>query len=173
MSRDDLAARLGLDVENLEAYEKNHDVPKIATLIRIAKTFQINVADIFRDRPAASEFEIVRQSENQKVNPLFEPSATKVKDYAYLPLTLGGDDKHMDAYLIEIPAHQGKKPHENLTHPGEEFVYMLEGKIAGDIGNEKFELGTGDSLYLRSHIPHYFYNPYDQAAKALTVIYPY
>jgi quercetin dioxygenase-like cupin family protein len=61
----------------------------------------------------------------------------------------------------------------DVTHEGEEFVYVLEGELHGEIGGQAFQLKAGDSLFLRSTAPHIFYNPTDKVTRAVTVIYPY
>lgn len=173
LSLDELASRAGLDEKALKAYELNQDYPEIAVLIKLAKALEINVADIFRERPSNKDYELLRKSERKRVSPLLQPSEAKLRDYVYEPLTLGNNDKHLDAYLIELAPRQGKRPHKDLTHPGEEFIYVLSGKFMGEIAGDQFELQEGDSLYFRSNISHKFYNPFDDRALAVAVVYPY
>lgn len=174
LSLKQLSEQVGISENELERIEKNETAPKIAQLIRFAKELDINVADIFRDRPQEQSYELLRKSERQRFSPLLEPNKnSKIYDYSYEMLTTPGDRKHLDAYLIEIPSLQEKKPYENLTHPGEEFVYVLEGKIEGEINGEPISLSGGDSLFFRSNTPHSFYNPYPEMARAITVIYPF
>lgn len=174
LTRKQLAERVGVSENELDLIEKNETAPKIAQLIRFAKELDINVADIFRDRPQEKSFDLIRRQDRQRFSPLLEPNTkSKIYDYSYEMLTTPGERKHLDAYLIEIPALQEKKPYENLTHPGEEFVYVLEGKLEGEINAEPVSLSAGDSLFFRSNTPHSFYNPYDETARAITVIYPF
>jgi len=168
-----LAESTGLEESGLQLFEDEKDVPRIAELIKISKSLDVNVADIFRERPFEKEFEIVRSTDREKKSPLMNPSEGPIKEYFYEPLTVASDNKHMDAYLIELPPKQGERPQTDQTHPGEEFIYVLEGTISGKINGESFELMPGDSIYLRSGAPHIFYNAGDKFARALTVIYPY
>lgn len=169
-----LADRVGIPENELDLIEQNKTAPKIAQLIRFAKELDINVADIFRDRPQEKSFDLIRKGDRQRFSPLLEPNAkSKIYDYSYEMLTTPGERKHLDAYLIEIPALQEKKPYENLTHPGEEFIFVLEGKLEGEIDAQAISLSAGDSLFFRSNTPHSFYNPYEETARAITVIYPF
>jgi quercetin dioxygenase-like cupin family protein len=43
---------------------------------------------------------------------------------------------------------------ELLPHPGEELGYVLEGTFEVTIGDERFVLEAGDSIYLNASIPH-------------------
>lgn len=174
LSLGELATKTNIEISELQQIESDLVTPKIAQLIRFAKALQINVADIFRERPSTKKFEILKKEDRQRFSPLLDPnSKSRIHDYSYEMLTLPGESKHLDAYLIEIPPHQGKKPHENLTHPGEEFVYLLSGKIKGEISGEEIELCEGDSMFFQSSTPHSFYNPYDVKAIALSVVYPF
>lgn len=40
------------------------------------------------------------------------------------------------------------------VHDGEEFIYVLEGTVALDIGEDHFDLEPGDSAYYLSTTPH-------------------
>lgn len=173
LGQKELADSLGISLQELESYETDREVPRIGTLIKISKLLGVNVADVFRDRPAARNFELIRKAERQKIHPLFQTQEARVKDYIFEPLTLPSNDKHLDAYLIEVPPHQIKRSHPDLTHPGEEFVYLLEGQLKAEISGEEIVLQEGDALFLRSEQPHLFYNPYEMTARALTVIYPF
>lgn len=174
LSLEAFAAKIGSTPEEIEKIESDAHQPLIGVLIKVAKALQVNVADILRDRPQASKFEIIRASERRKIQPLREPAPNaKIFDYTYELLTHPAGDKHLDAYLIEVPPYQSKRPREDITHAGEEFIYLLEGELAGEIGGDSFRLQPGDSLYLRSTQPHVFYNPGGVRTVALTVIYPF
>lgn len=173
LSLEALAEKTGLEIDRLRRIEANEEQPIIATLIILSKALGVNVADIFRERPRSKSFEIVRKEDREKVRPLVQPSKSRIFDYTYELLTIPSDDKHLDCYLIEFPPHQSKRPFLDVTHEGEEFIYLLEGELHGEIAQETFVLKVGDSLFLRSTSPHVFFNPTDRPAKAVTVIYPY
>jgi len=178
-----LSSKTGVSPDQLEEFEKDLQVPRIADLIKIAKALEINVADIFRERhffkadgkKTASQktYEIIRSSEQLRVSPLTEPTKSSVKDYLYTPLTMPSDDKHLDAYLLDIPPHQVKRKESDLTHPGEEFLYVIEGKIKMMVDGDEFDMETGDSIFIRSQYPHALWNPFDTMARALSVVYPF
>jgi transcriptional regulator with XRE-family HTH domain len=173
LSLEELATKANLSSESLQAIESDRQQPIIGELIQIAKALQVNVADIFRDRPQSKPFEIVRSTDRSRIMPLRQAHETKIWDYQYESLTLPSESKHLEAFLIFVPPKQKKPSRTDLTHPGEEFVYLLEGQLHGEISGESFELEVGDSLYLRSDQAHVFYNPGESWAKALTVIYPF
>lgn len=170
LSIDQLAKAIAISVEEIEAFESNQSVPSIAILIKLSKNLDINVADVFRERPREKKFEILREKDQQKYA---GNSPSKECGYRFVPLTYPTADKHLDSYLIEIPAQQEREGVKKEGHPGEEFVFLLEGELHGEIGGESFVLKKGDSLFLRSSTPHRYFNPTDQDARAIAVVYPY
>ncbi|PHS30402.1 MAG: XRE family transcriptional regulator [Methylophaga sp.] len=41
-----------------------------------------------------------------------------------------------------------------FAHPGEEFIYLVEGKLLYQHGNSEYEMEPGDSLVFDGNIPH-------------------
>jgi quercetin dioxygenase-like cupin family protein len=56
--------------------------------------------------------------------------------------------------LVEANADTEQKPLSLNTHPGQEFDYVLEGRLLISIGGHEMELGPGDSVYYDSNEPH-------------------
>jgi transcriptional regulator with XRE-family HTH domain len=174
LSIQDLAKKAKLTKAELELIEVEQDQPPIGTLIKISKAMNINVADIFRDRPPPKKtYEIVRGGKRRKPEEKSKRTKVNVFDYAYELLTTPSDEKHLDAYMIDLPPGHKKPIGKKVSHAGEEFLYILEGEMHGEIGGEKIKVEAGDSLYLRSSSPHVFYNPSSKRAKAVAVVYPF
>ena len=56
-------------------------------------------------------------------------------------------------------------------HVGEEFQYVLKGKIEVMVGENKNILGPGDSLHFDSSIVHKLRNISSETAELLVVLY--
>jgi len=55
---------------------------------------------------------------------------------------------------VEVgPESEGRKPELN-NHPGQEFDYVIEGRLLVSIGGHELELEEGDSLYYDSGEMH-------------------
>jgi transcriptional regulator with XRE-family HTH domain len=65
----------------------------------------------------------------------------------------------------------GAKNVEPNQHDGEEFVYVLEGRLAVHFA-EPIVLQAGDSLYFVAELPHVYENPADEASRVLLVVSP-
>lgn len=57
-------------------------------------------------------------------------------------------------------------------HDGEEFAYVLKGELLYVIGGEEFRLGPGDSMHLRSNVPHLIHNDGDEVTVVVSVLTP-
>jgi transcriptional regulator with XRE-family HTH domain len=54
--------------------------------------------------------------------------------------------------LLHLSGKEKRGKPESLS--GERFLYVIDGQVALEYGNESFLLGPGDSIYLDSAIPH-------------------
>ena len=77
-------------------------------------------------------------------------------------------NKKMLPLLVALP----KAGHTNMekdTHGVEKFIYVLLGKVEANIGEEKFVLGAGDTIYFDSSAPHHFKNSGTSEARLISV----
>lgn len=80
-------------------------------------------------------------------------------------------NKKMMPVLIKI--NKGGKTHAEKARPGiEKFIYVVEGKVEANIGEEKYTLTKGDTLYFESLVPHFFKNLNDNESRLLCAISP-
>ncbi len=56
---------------------------------------------------------------------------------------------------IKPGAHSGREP---MTHPGEEICSVVKGRIRFFVGEDRWELGAGDSIHFKSLRPHRWEN---------------
>jgi len=80
-------------------------------------------------------------------------------------------DKKMMPVLIKIKS--GGKTRDEKMKPGiEKFVYVLDGRIEANVGEEKYNLIKGDTLYFEAATPHFFKNTHGHDTKLLCVVSP-
>ncbi len=94
----------------------------------------------------------------------------RVASYAYKSLTKPGEKKHLRAYRVTIEPeteHKGVEYH----HEGEEFVYILEGCLKIQVGQNSSTLKQGASINFDSSISHKLSNPTGEKAELLVVIF--
>jgi quercetin dioxygenase-like cupin family protein len=57
------------------------------------------------------------------------------------------------------------------SHEGEEFIYVMEGRIEINYGKDIFLLDSGDSIYMGSVVEHHVHAADNKPAKILAVLY--
>lgn len=83
-------------------------------------------------------------------------------------LGIGLRDQRLEPFLVTLESGAGAES-ELITHPGQEFVFCLEGQIEYRIGQESYRLDAGDSLLFEAAQPHRFLNTTDSPAVILLV----
>jgi transcriptional regulator with XRE-family HTH domain len=63
----------------------------------------------------------------------------------------------MEPHLFHVAP--GKGSTEHYSHYGEEFLYMVSGKLKITLGEKEFSLAPGDSFYFESKVRHNWFNP--------------
>lgn len=76
----------------------------------------------------------------------------------------------LEPMLVHIAP--GGEATEQETHAGEEFAYVLEGELVYTAGGVSHRLGPGDSLHLKSSIPHSLHNDTDAVTVVVSVVTP-
>jgi len=146
LTQQTLAIRSGLTRSYLSMLESGKKVPAISTLDRIAEVCGVSLGDFF-DAPDDSPDIVVVRPEDRK--PITKDSLSF--GYAYETLASGKKGKIMEPFLVEVKP--GKKRHE-FIHRGEEFCFVLEGKIRLIFKEQEIILNVGDSVYFDSSFPH-------------------
>ena len=147
-----IANQTGFTTNYLKEIESGQIIPPVGTLLRIAKALEIDSGFFLKDMNRVKQF------------------TKRTDNYAYTTLTPGAENKHLKAFKIGIEPHQ-----EHLgvgyCHEGEEFVYVLKGKIEITVGEHVNTLGVDDTLHFNSGIKHKLCNISQEDAELLVVIY--
>jgi transcriptional regulator with XRE-family HTH domain len=125
--------------------ENNKTIPSVAALIKISKALATNISNLLEHDGWLNAILTSRQNA--------EKNLTKTdKGYFIYPYASEYHEKKMQPFLFV--AKKGKvKPHE-LSHEGEEFIYVIRGEMKMQIGEVEYSLKEGDSLYFNSLQKH-------------------
>ncbi len=141
----EVARQTGVSVSFLSSLEHGYSSASIATLQKLAKLYKTNVLSFFADEDNSRR--LVR-SRDRKV---LKPNAGVEMDL----LALG--NKMMEPHLFRIAPGAGSGG--SYSHEGEEFVYVLQGKLEIWLDEvESYVLDPGDSLYFESTQAHRWQN---------------
>jgi transcriptional regulator with XRE-family HTH domain len=165
MTLDELAGRTGLTKSYLSKIQNSRKVPPIATLSRIAHALGTGIGSFFGDilGPGQSA-SVVRKHERQPV-----VRGGTAFGYDYVSLAPDRLAKSMEPFVFTFPSRIDR--HVFFDHGGEEFVLILSGKVVFQVGDERWTLEKGDSIYFDAAVPHRGWSVGRDDATALVVIY--
>lgn len=164
----DLSDRSGLSKPLLSQIEKEIVSPPIATLLKISKALNTNIGFFFQNDGSEEKVVVVRKDESKVIDSRY--LGREESGYYYEALAYKKSKKYMEPFLVEFK----RKKADQLTyfnHEGEEFIYLLEGRLEFRTEDRQVLLNPGDSLYFESSIPHAYRALGRKNAKALSVIY--
>jgi len=152
-----LANETGFSVDYLKSIEAGKETPPVGALLQISRALEIDSGFLLREKKTTLKKRIKAYTE-------------RTENYAYTTLTPGAENKHLKAFKIIV---EPLKDHKGIgyQHEGEEFVYVLEGKIEITVGENINKLNKGESLHFNSGIRHMLRNTGKEKAELIVVIY--
>lgn len=171
LTLDKLAELTGLTKGYLSQIENSTNPPPIYTLSRIANALQIDIAELFAPVQEPVPYRKMTISRHDEQNPR-KIVGTK-HGYIYDDLALQKKGKNMEPFLVTVGFERKVDIHKDFRHEGEEFLYVLEGKMEFYYDGESYILEKGDSIYFDAEVPHSGKSLGNEKAKALIVIYSY
>ena len=157
MSLDRVANETGFSVDYLKKVEGGKKIPPVGALLQIARALEIDSGFFLKEQETSLRTRIKAYTK-------------RTENYAYTTLTPGAENKHLKAFKVLIDAmadHKGV----GYQHEGEEFVYVLAGKIEVVVGDHINTLDVGDSLHFNSGIRHMLRNVGNEKAELIVVLY--
>ncbi|MFI0716833.1 helix-turn-helix domain-containing protein [Streptomyces inhibens] len=135
------AARLvGLSPAHLSRLETSQRQPSLPMLLALARTYGTTVSDLLGE--AAPERDPIVRADRTV------PS--EAGGWTYWPV--GGAGRAMQALRVHVP----RRAQGDLVrvHPGEEWLYVLEGRLRLTLGATVHLLDPGDAAHFDSLTPH-------------------
>jgi transcriptional regulator with XRE-family HTH domain len=149
LSLDEVSNLTGFDVGLLSNIETNKVQPQLGTVIKLSKALDSAFSRLVSGT-GDKIYSITRRKE-QKVVSRSTSQKGKKQVYIYKSLAPEVKGRHMEALIVRLEENPEK---EFSVHEGEEFIYVLDGIVTLDIGDDNFELEPGDSAYYLSTTPH-------------------
>ena len=161
-SGEEMASYLGLETALYDRYDGGGEDIPASVLYGIAQKLEIDMGTLLTgDNPRMNVFTVTRRGQGARVD--------RRKDYGYQNLASNFMHKKGEFFLVTVEPHETSDPHLN-AHPGQEFDYVLEGRIKVFIHNNEIILDSGDSIYFDSSNPHAMEALDGRPAKFLAVI---
>ncbi|MGB4811382.1 MAG: XRE family transcriptional regulator [Methylophilaceae bacterium] len=162
----DVSERAGISRGMLSKIENNLAAASLERLEQLANALGVTLSKLFENynlpRGAA---QVVKSGEGMEV----VRRGTRVGHTYQLLAYDQGPHKNFEPFLITIDDSFEEFP--AFSHPGTEFIHMLEGILEYRVGNETFVLNVGDSLTFQGDSPHRPENLIKTPIKFLAIIH--
>jgi transcriptional regulator with XRE-family HTH domain len=141
----EVAATCGLSENEYLEYETGtKDIP-VSLLHDISSAYNIEMtALLFGDEPKMRSYFLTRKGLGTAIE--------RTSAYKYQSLAAGFSGRKGDPFVVAVEPC-GKPIHLN-THAGQEFNYVLEGKMLLNINGKELILNEGDSIYFNAELKH-------------------
>jgi transcriptional regulator with XRE-family HTH domain len=154
-----LAERAGLSTAAVHKIEKSGMTPTIASLMKVAAALGKSVGYFVEEVEATRPVTVIRKDERSRLYTSKQGLELQNISGRYGPFWVAGAEAH-----LEPLADSGPEP---MSHPGEELVLLLDGRMSFTIDGDSYELEPGDSIHFRTVRPHSWANPEDRPARAI------
>jgi transcriptional regulator with XRE-family HTH domain len=154
LTLNDLAEKTKLTASYLSQLERNIIEPSLASLRKISVALEVPIYTFLSN--GNNKDHVLIPSNKRKKLDLPNSSIT------YEFLTPMASDKEAQPKM-EIIYYQLEpkswSSEDYIVHAADECIFILQGEIELYLGEEKYVVKQGDSIYIRENIPHRFYNP--------------
>ena len=140
-----LATATGLSPAFLSRIENGRSIPSIPTLQSIADALNVNIEFFFRDSDQ-QQYKITPKEARKKI--------ITQKGYEIEILNEGMANPFMEPAIVTNMSKDLESGVEVSVHDGQEFMYVIEGKLELTLGSKKYQLKKGDAAYWNGSIPH-------------------
>ncbi|MBE6550563.1 MAG: cupin domain-containing protein [Ruminococcaceae bacterium] len=144
-----MAERTGVTEEEYKTIESGSSDFSFTFIHKCAQTFGVDATDILKgSSPTLSSFSVTKAGEGLPI--------VRRKGFNYNNLAPLFKNKVAEPFVVTSVYHPEQKdmPIKLGTHEGQEFDYILEGKLKVQIDDHVEVLEPGDSVYYNSGTPH-------------------
>ncbi|MDR2042712.1 MAG: XRE family transcriptional regulator [Tannerella sp.] len=147
ISVEEIAGVCNLSVDEYLRLESGTADISVSVLHRIAQAYGIELTVLmFGDEPKMSSYFVTRKGKGVAVE--------RTKAYKYQSLAAGFTKRKADPFLVTVhPKPDNESVYLN-THTGQEYNYVISGRLLFRINGKDLILEEGDSIYFNSELPH-------------------
>lgn len=146
MTLEVLAERSGVTKSYLSKVERGRSIPSIAVCASLAKALDVPLDTLFADATELTEVTVTRAGERPALTSGDETGSR------YEGIALHASAKRMTPFMLHPPHDTGALPFRD--HPGEEFLFVHQGRAELILPSQTIELDAGDAAYFKATTPH-------------------
>jgi transcriptional regulator with XRE-family HTH domain len=159
-----LAEAAGLSDAFLSRLERGQVSSSVANLIQIAEALGIGVNELFSTSADQSRSQVTVHR-NREVS---EDHTVPSTGYRWCLFAGGMPNDDLEVFHLSFP--RKNRMDLMVSHPGQEYCYVISGRIRFFVDKESFDLGSGEGVLLNSELPHRAENIGNVEARILMVV---
>jgi len=156
-----LAELSKLSTNAISLIERGGNSPTVSSLHSLAKALAVPITAFFEQQ---GNGQVIHLKKDQR--PRSETAGVIMEN-----LGSGLPNQQIEPFLMSI-APGGSSTSSQITHSGEELVYVLKGHLICSISEQEHELEEGDSLLFLASQPHIYRNQASTTARILIIFQP-
>ena len=143
LTLEELAGRVGTSTAHLSRLESGGRQPSLEGLLHIAAALGVEVGELLAAPEEPGPGTVVRGA----TSPVYEGEG-----FRFQPLIPEAGPEGLAAVKIVFPADRTQEGYHE--HEGEEWIYVLSGRLRLTLGRESTVLEPGDAAYFNGLLPH-------------------
>ena len=163
LSVEQIAQDCAVTPEEYTEYESGKkDIP-VSFLHRISAKYGVELtALLFGEEPKMQAYFVTRAGNGVKVE--------RTKAYSHQDLAAGFAHRVVSPFIVTVEPVDADKPITMNSHQGQEFNYVLQGRMEIVVGGKSKILNPGDSIMFDATLPHGMRTTGGETVKFLAII---
>jgi transcriptional regulator with XRE-family HTH domain len=166
MTIQSLAEKSHVSSNMISRIERGLTIPSVEILMKLAGVFGKSINYFIEE--VSTTHEVVFSSPGHRDKTVYDDDRNMRTE----SFTSGLRDPQFTSFFCTVQKG-GTSGVQNMYHPGDELIYVLEGQIRVEIASEVHILNNGDSLSFKSHLPHRWDNTGHGDAKVIWTLSPF
>ena len=141
----DIAADINVPLDTYNKYETGEQDIPISVLYKIAGKLRTNATVLMTgEDPRMASAAVCRRGKGVHVE--------RYPGYEFSSLAYNFKGRTMEPLLVLLDSF--RPPAAQVSHSGQEFNYVVEGRMRVTVGEAEYVLSAGDSIYFDATLPH-------------------
>lgn len=147
ISAEEMAKSCNIATEDYLRLESGTVDISVSLLHQIAQTYGVELtALMFGEEPKMSSYFVTRKGKGVAVE--------RTKAYKYQSLAAGFSKRKADPFMVTVHPKSDDEPIYLNSHAGQEYNFVISGRLLIQINGKDLILEEGDSIYFNSELPH-------------------
>lgn len=162
----ELAKKTNLTASYLSQIERNLIDPSLSSLRKISAALEVPIYTFISD--ISNEHTLIQAEKRKKLE---LPNSSII--YEFITPMVGDKEANPKMEIIYFQLEPMSWSSEDfLLHPADECIFIIKGTMEVFLGEKKYDLCEGDSIYIKENVPHRMYNPTNEKVIGISNICP-